>query len=498
MEAKRNRLIGRKINTLFVFAVLSFCLLLIYSPTTSPLAVDVYPAGDSTIFQVIGRYWVDGKIPYIDLWDLKGPYIFLMNAIGYFLTGDKTGVFIVQTIHLFSVFCIIWQYSRLVLDKRLAVPVMAAVILYYLMNFDSGNMTEEYCMPWMLLSIMLQYRWVVSVKDGNYQHSPKNAFIYGVCFSVCLLTRVTNAIGVCMGILVIAGCLIANKEFRNLLRNACAFLAGVMIVVLPFVIYYARFDGVKELAYGTVLYNIGYYQASGFHFEPGSLRSLVMYLGGYFAVITALLTMSFSKRKLEGLLCLVVTATPYIFLMTCNGYRHYNMILTPGLLLAILELYSLFREKEQIRKTKFLSIIYVAGMILVGTVYSIHVSIIFIRRINNRSVANDYWGKAQYDLVSMIPKEEKTAFIAYDCDPGLYITENIPPCYRFFTLQEWEISQNPSLKPLIVDEFQKREAEWILTDDGEHCIDSIVRGYYELFAQQNDVSGKTYYLFQRK
>ena len=500
MNIKNSKLFRNRIYTVSIFAALSFCLLLIYSPTTSPLAADIASDGDSTIFQVIGRFWLEGKIPYIDLWDLKGPYIFLMNAIGYLITGDKTGVFIIQTIHLMSVFCIIWYYSDLFLSTKTTIVVMILVILYYLMNFDSGNLTEEYCMPWLLLSILLQYQWVVSINDDHFEHKPKNAFLYGICFSICLLTRVTNAIAVCAGVLVITCCLLVKKKYVNLLKNAVLFIAGVMIVLQPFVIYYAAHDGVKDLAYGTVLYNMGYYQASGFHFEPGSVRSLVMYLGGYLAVIVAAVTVFCTRRKLEGLLCFVVTAVPYVFLMTCNGYRHYNMILTPGLLLALFEIYTLETENIgilRVKSARILCVVYVVAIVIIGTGYSAPLSFRSIQRINNRNSAEDYWGKAQYDLVSLIPESGKEAFIAYDCDPGIYLTADIPPCYRFFTLQEWEISQNASLKPLIVDEFEKGEAAWILISEGEHSIDHIIEKDYELYEEQVDISGQTYYLYRK-
>ena len=55
----------------------------IFSYTTSPLYTTLGDTPDSPIFQIIGKYWVQGYVPYQDLWDLKGPYIFLVNAVGY-------------------------------------------------------------------------------------------------------------------------------------------------------------------------------------------------------------------------------------------------------------------------------------------------------------------------------------------------------------------------------------------------------------------------------
>lgn len=38
-----------------------------------------YIGGDSTIFQLIGKSWLEGALPYKDIFDHKGPLIFLLT-----------------------------------------------------------------------------------------------------------------------------------------------------------------------------------------------------------------------------------------------------------------------------------------------------------------------------------------------------------------------------------------------------------------------------------
>ena len=40
------------------------------------------PARDGGFFLYAGSQIVDGKIPYVDFWDSKGPAIFFINALG--------------------------------------------------------------------------------------------------------------------------------------------------------------------------------------------------------------------------------------------------------------------------------------------------------------------------------------------------------------------------------------------------------------------------------
>lgn len=61
--------------------------LLIFSWSTSPLYLTY--GGDSLFFQIIGLGITQGKIPYVDLFDHKGPVPFFMDALGYSLGIGK-------------------------------------------------------------------------------------------------------------------------------------------------------------------------------------------------------------------------------------------------------------------------------------------------------------------------------------------------------------------------------------------------------------------------
>lgn len=63
--------------------------LLFASPYTTPL--NPYYGYDSAVFMVLGKGVAAGKLPYLDLYDNKGPMIFYINALGYLLGGPDGG-----------------------------------------------------------------------------------------------------------------------------------------------------------------------------------------------------------------------------------------------------------------------------------------------------------------------------------------------------------------------------------------------------------------------
>ena len=99
----------KSLGIISILIIIATIFVTIFSYTTSPIYLCVNPNDtDSLIFQIMGKYWCKGNLPYKDLWDMKGPYIFLMNAIGYGLTGTRTGVYLLQiafmTITLYGIF----------------------------------------------------------------------------------------------------------------------------------------------------------------------------------------------------------------------------------------------------------------------------------------------------------------------------------------------------------------------------------------------------------
>ena len=123
-----------------------------FSYTTSPLYPGIGDCPDSAMFQIIGRYWSQGDIPYQTLWDLKGPYIFLINALGYAMTGTRTGVFLIQVVSLTLTLFFTYKTLRLTFRPHVALLWCIASLLPLSYIYEGGNLTEEYLLPFLSLS----------------------------------------------------------------------------------------------------------------------------------------------------------------------------------------------------------------------------------------------------------------------------------------------------------------------------------------------------------
>ena len=64
--------------------------------------------GDSSVFQVMGKYWLEGVVPYKDLFDHKGPIVYVVNALGYAIY-PRSGIMVPQIIFLYLSCLFIWR-----------------------------------------------------------------------------------------------------------------------------------------------------------------------------------------------------------------------------------------------------------------------------------------------------------------------------------------------------------------------------------------------------
>ena len=461
---------------------LAFTCLSVYGYTTSPFYHEP-GAGDSAIFQLIGKEWVDGKLPYVALWDLKGPLIFFMNYLGYLLTGSRLGVFIVEMVSLTITLYLLWKLLRTGFSAKYSSLLLLFPTFSFAANNVGGNCVEEYLLPLLALSFYLLYQWLSDpAQQQAANHPPKYAFVYGLVLAFSLLTRLTNALGICAAVAVIAFWLMIKGRFRNLFSNLLYFILGFAVLFIPFASYFAFHHAFDEMWYGTFLYNLDYAAASSseLHSLPAILKALIHFADTWLLLfVSVLVLIANPRRRLAGLIWLFVSLFSIVWLLRGNGYPHYGLISLPCICIAFLEV-KLMVENASSRAFRGFVISLSALYGLVTMVYCARSYLVFM------SLYDENTELARYrTLLGDLPADYRRSFIAYNCNPDLYLYENIVPCYRFFVFQDFECHGSNSLKAKMREEFSGN-AKWILVKGHAREIAPILETRYTVF--KNDAS----------
>ena len=480
----------RERKNLLAYVVLllaASCLVFIASYSTSPI-YPFYKVDDSAQFQTVGREWALGKIPYRDTFDHKGPIIFFINMIGYYLTGSATGIVGIQILCLFFSLLYIFRMSQIACGRKIYGFFACLVFVAFLTQiYGEGNKTEEYCLPFICASTFFQYRYLQKETDKAKEHNLLWAVLYGLTFGVCFLTRVTNAVSICSGVLVICVILLVKKKYKNLLLNALSFIAGFLLITIPFLIYFQYYGVLEEFFYATLLYNIEYEKKMSAWVSNAQVTEWIQYGKLYFTSYTIFFTAIFSftrKNKNLGIYCILCGVLETCLYMSGALYTQYAIVTLPQIVLLLNEI---VRISEKDKRTK-----YGYGIILlIMTGVCIFLDAKFVVRSVKTYQNNREYVETGYEkLLNRIPEDERDFFVAYGDNrlKGLYLLEDISPCYKYFSIQEWHAKYSEYIKADMIHTFEQGNARWILTCGSTDNIQRVLDTRYECVEQMGDYS----------
>lgn len=241
-------------------AVTAF-LTLLFTTRNSPL----YPDNawvDAQAFYTMGRGWVHGLIPYRDLFEQKGPLLYLIYAVGYLIDSHGfTGVFILEVINM--TFAGYWMYKccSCLLDKTRALVSALSLIIFLtcIGQFAYGGSAEEFLFAPFFYSL---YCFIQAVQENRI--SRKRLFLNGLMAGLVTVVKF-NLLGFWFAwmMLVFFG-FCAKKQWKEGILACLIFLAGMALPVLAFMLYFYAVGALKEFIDAYFLFNaINYTRTNG-------------------------------------------------------------------------------------------------------------------------------------------------------------------------------------------------------------------------------------------
>ncbi len=444
-------------NKLYIlfFPIISFVFLLIFSSSTSIL-YNSFTEGDSAIFMLIGKAVLHGKILYKDIFDHKGPILFFIEALGQFIIPGKKGIFLLQFLNLTLVLFFLRKLALLFIKKEQIWIVILCSLIFLALPISGGNITEEYNLLFLIIPFYL------GIKDFTKKsmYPIINTFIYGICFSIIIFTRLTNVAPLAALLLTIAIFLIVEKRWTALLKHIGMFLFSFTITTIFISLYFYFNDALYDMFYGTFLFNFKYASVSIIKYVWGHIFG---FLYGLITLLFVIFTAyqyykSYNNIKLFTL-CVITVLFSFIVINSGKLYLHYQIINLVIIALAISMALKNLNDKKIRKKQKKIYIV-ILCLLCVPYVYFLKDYIILTYQSHKYGIS-----AYNYPKIS-IPESEKNNVIGYNVDAGWYLYENIIPCFKYFTIQDWWGIADPN----VLIEFNKMIKEsppiWIITING--------------------------------
>ncbi len=476
-------------------SLLAILFLLVFSYNTSPLTAAY--GSDSAFFQLVGRGMTHGLLPYRDFFDMKGPYLFLIEYVGQLLCYGRGGCFVMQTISLsltmvFADKCFQLCLGRRRFGLRLLLLIPCAFVAACTLN--GGNLTEEYSLPFLVASLYLCLSYFQHAeKTGAYAHEPMQAALYGLFFGILAFLRITNAAFIGAVILTISILLLMNREYKNLFINAACFLAGSLAAALPVCAFFAA-KGLFGVMLDAVFGSGFLYTKSGLPAAKTVTFISRFITNGLFlpALIPALVCIIGRVRDIKHWL---LSITGFFTLLAAaylgRGYLHYMMLALPvvvyGMWLLSLQIAAAAgdRQLNGMRAAKRrIRVAALTILVVMATQLQPFMTVLNYSAdaITGRQSALN--ADAQItDIVERIPREEHDSIYAFGLTAlwsRWYCVADVFPCMRICDYQNVWFGSDPAFEQELMQAFDGAPPKWLVrpVDNAPDFLDPVVAEKY--------------------
>lgn len=416
-------------DTLFI--ILTGFLTILICSKSSPL----YPTNDwvdANCYMTVGRAMTEGKMPYRDLFEHKGPLLYIIHAVGAMISDSSFfGIFIFETAA-----CICFLQSSYRLLQRItgnhslwAIPFLAMVV-YSSQAFCHGDSAEEFCLPLILCFFILG----LDAVENRKVLSGKNSFLMGVFVGIVFWIKF-NLLGFYIGAFLVIVVLSRKNGIASLLRMCGFIILGVGAVSLPLILFFAAKNSLYSLFEVYFYNNIFVYGGE----KTSLLRNLTN--GGVFSlrflpigsalIFSGIAAAVFSGKRKYALYGIASMLTA--FLGTFAGhlsYRYYPLILAPfAVIFGVAVILAMDKKVRRIKR-------YMAPVSLI-----LCMAAAFILSPNTYLMRYKKDRLPQYRFAKLINETENPSLLNYGfLDGGFYLAAGIIPDQRYFCCNNMKLS----------------------------------------------------------
>lgn len=483
-------------------AATAFLLLLICSRSSF-----LYPCNDwndANSYFTMGKGMMNGQIIYRDLYDQKGPYLYLVYGIAYLLCHDSfAGVFVFEIIAITAFLYSCHKLMNLYCSKQLSIlllPLLGAGILSS-KSFYWGGAAEEFCLPLLGFSFYYSVRYFKEQTDEI--PALKMILINGILAGIIMQVKYTMLGFYFAFLAMMAFAFLAKKDFKGFFKGCFTFLGGMLLTAIPWLLFFG-FNGALDDWYQCYIYNNVFLysnlqeEGNGLFQRIYDLAKILYWLildnlsyFGFIIIGMLGLLLSFKVRWYEKINLLLLTSFLFVGIYVGGSVLPYYSI--PLTVFAVLGFAFIGSILQRFLSEKALTKCLPAFMIITvvcGMVFS------YTASMNSYFMKQDKDSYFLYRFKDIVLQEENPTLLNIGClDAGLYtVTEVVPTC-RFFQTNGIPFDEMFAEQERYVAEGATQFV--IARDDYPACIWE----HYELVGEEPyEWSGIhfTYYLFKKK
>ena len=468
----------------------------------------------------MGKAIFNGRIPYRDIFDQKGMYLYFLYGLAYLISNTTfIGVFILEILIGFADILGFYKILSLYLKDSTA-AILAPLPFAFIVSSRSfwwGGSAEELCLPlyiWGLFIILMYLRLSFFEKVMSYKY----IFIGGILAGIVANIKFTGLGFFFAWMAIVWISFLVHKEFVNSIKACIVFLTGMFVTFIPWIIYFAVNNALYDWYWGYVYINVFLYpnESQGGLFGRIYLMAKILYWLIYdnfiyfMWIIPGFLFTLFEKNKkfLERI-CVIVL---FAFLFTgifigCRELSYYSLPLSVfsvfGFALVGKVVDFVIQKNLPIKSTGEATANSVTRKGLMCIKY-VMLNALALIMIYNASMNVSFLSETKdnyfmYRFRDEVLQSDNPTLLNIGClDAGLYTLTGIVPSCRWFQTQTLDIPEKENNPYYEQDRYIKEAlTEYVLARD---YYPKFIYDNYSLIDQADySYSGYdfTFYLFKR-
>lgn len=454
---------------------------------------------DVNAFFTMGKAMMQGRVPFLDLFEQKGPLLYFIYGIAS-LISSKTfiGVFVLEV--LFGTFTL--YYISKIMDIYISekwsyifLPILSALI-FSSRSFTHGGSCEEFLFPFLAMSI---YYFVLYLKTN--QLTKKQVWIVGITAGILFWVKYTLLGFHIIFCMVFFFKKIFQKEYKDLFIKIGMFLLGFLVITLPIILYFALHHGLDALIQVYFLFNAKNYSTNISLFEKLQNCFITIYhvLLKYYLyifliflpMIISIKTKMFFEKRIDNVF-LLISCFSLLFFIFIGGtnFRYYSLPIQLFMVFGLIFLVLLFQKKS-------------FSCSKISIVLTILISLVFCFYFSPNTKYLRY-KKEDYAQFVFAKKIEKNASILnYNfLDGGFYFTTNTIPNVYYFERNNVKYEVYPNIMDSQRKYIQNKEVDYVITKNNvkKKDLKQIEENYEKIDSHTQEYEGKmvTYSLYRKR
>ena len=448
----------------------------------------------------------NGKVPYKDLFEQKGPLLYLIYGIGYIMSHDTfTGVFILECISFCTFLYYVFLISKLYLKDyySLLVILLTSSIICTSTAFVQGGSAEEFCLPFFAYS-SYSFIHIVMKNDWNKKHLFINGFIAG-----CISLIKFNLLGfwfIWMAMYFFR--LVYVKKIFKAIKSCLYFLIGMLIPIALSILYFGVNNALKDYFDVYIVFNFSAYSTkidirtriinmiyaiyNQMRVDKSIYFSLII---GFISIIIPKIYKNYWVNSFIFLsfiflmIGVYIGGLPFVYYFLCfEFYIIFGFIF-------------IFKIYDHFNVNRHIGYIMLIAICLCFSTYQIR---------KNHNISDIYYQKKDYSqfiFKEIINQSEDKTILNYDnLDGGFYTACDIVPNIKYFMRQNVDYNRYPQIIDGQNRYIQNKDVKFVIIREYyanigyRNKIPYLSQNYNEIMSYTQIYEGMefTYYLYELK